>query len=431
MNRQEQMKQMIRQEIRSISSLEQRVILKELMERVFLSLYETNEQMYKQLEERVMNDLSYDVNQYLIKTGIVERKFLDPTHHFMTVMQESDLKQQGLSIKEIRQAIAAEGKCFLGTVFLKCDYQDIRNILSNRYRLSGTIEAGQQYKISVSLSQNTSYLKKIEHLYHLFVKNGISWQTVNCPYLFKLVDVYVTEIPGACDDKAVIDSFRVELGGYTSSVCYDMVPVWNVWHLQMDSIGFPVACIDHKNYEHEISIAEYGDSYVYLVDSAEGIHSIRRNEQKIFLISPEEKSRIWDIYSIRSGDEGKTTNYTYPMMENLRLDGFAERNQRKAGIVVKTRVELERYIRGFGLNQYLEYRDCRIVENLDAAVETYPVNFFLKDEIREDKRSKRLVLIFCPNGATSYQWMVRDLMSFIVSEVQELYPEYECVGVLE
>ena len=45
MDRQEQMKQMIREEIHSISSLEQRVILKDLMEGVFLSLFETNERM--------------------------------------------------------------------------------------------------------------------------------------------------------------------------------------------------------------------------------------------------------------------------------------------------------------------------------------------------------------------------------------------------
>ncbi len=431
MDRQEQMKQMIREEIHSISSLEQRVILKDLMEGVFLSLFETNERMYKQLEERVMNDLSYDVNQYLIKTGLVERKFLDPTHHFMTVMHEQDLVKGDVTIKEIRKVIAETGKCLLGTVFLKCDYRDIRTILNNRNRLSGTIQAGQNYKVTITLGQNSSYLDQIEQLYHLFVKNGIPWQTVNCPYLFKLVDVYATDIPGDCDDKAVLESFNVNLGGYTSSICYDMVPIWNVWHLRLGSIGFPVACKDHKNYEHEISIAEYGDEYVYLVDSKKGIHSIRRNEQKIFLISPEEKSREWDIYSIRTGSEGRTAKYTYPVMENMRLDGFAERYQRKAGIVVKTKMELERYIRGFGLDDYLQYQECKVIENPDTPLETYSMNFFLKDEIREDKRNKRLLLIFRPDNVTPYLWLLRDLMSFIVSEVQELYPEYECVGELE
>jgi len=77
-------------------------------------------------------------------------------------------------------------------------------------------------------------------------------------------------------------------------------------NLNIDSIGFPVACKKHKNHEYEISIAEYGDEHVYLVDSTTGIHSIRRNEEKIFLTSQEKKSQEWNIYSIRAGKEGRS-----------------------------------------------------------------------------------------------------------------------------
>lgn len=41
----EGMRAMIQDEIRRISALEERVIFKELMEQVFLSVYETNEEM--------------------------------------------------------------------------------------------------------------------------------------------------------------------------------------------------------------------------------------------------------------------------------------------------------------------------------------------------------------------------------------------------
>lgn len=46
------------------------------MESVFLSLYETNERMYESLENRIMDELSYDMNRYLIKTCIVEKSIL-------------------------------------------------------------------------------------------------------------------------------------------------------------------------------------------------------------------------------------------------------------------------------------------------------------------------------------------------------------------
>jgi len=431
MDQQEQMKQMIRNEIRSVSSLEERIILKELMEGVFLSLYETNEQMYRQLEDRIMDELAYDVNQYLIKTGIVERDYLDPTHHFMTVMREEDWKQGKASVKEVRQKIAEDGRCFLGTVFLKCDVLDIRKLLGRQDLISGMIKTGQNYEVSLSLEQNRHYLGKIEQLYHLFNKNGIPWQTVNCPYLFKLIDVYIMKLPEECQEKETIQSFSIDLGEWTSSVCYDLIPIWNVWQFKLNSIGFPAAYKDHKSYEHEISIDDYGEEYVYLVDGGSGVTSVRQNGQKILLMSPTKKTQGWDVYSIRGGQEGRTSNYSYPVMENLRVDGFAERFQRKTGQIVKTKMELERFILGFGLEDYLEYIDCRILENQEFLTETYTMNFFLKDEIRADKRQQQLLLMFRPQDTGKTSWLLRDIMSFIVSEVQGLYPEYECGGRLE
>ena len=55
----EDMKEMIHREIQSIPSLKERVAFKDMMEGVFLALYEKNEEMYRNLEKRVMNDLAY------------------------------------------------------------------------------------------------------------------------------------------------------------------------------------------------------------------------------------------------------------------------------------------------------------------------------------------------------------------------------------
>ena len=49
----DEMKEIIQKEIQSIDSLKERVAFKELMEGVFLSLYETNLQMYEGLERRI------------------------------------------------------------------------------------------------------------------------------------------------------------------------------------------------------------------------------------------------------------------------------------------------------------------------------------------------------------------------------------------
>ena len=45
---------------------------KDMMEGVFLALYEKNEEMYQNLETKVMDDLVYNINRYRIRTGLME-----------------------------------------------------------------------------------------------------------------------------------------------------------------------------------------------------------------------------------------------------------------------------------------------------------------------------------------------------------------------
>ena len=56
MDRNEDIREMIRTEIQSISVLEERIAFKEMMEGVFLNLYEKNEEMYRALEMILIHD---------------------------------------------------------------------------------------------------------------------------------------------------------------------------------------------------------------------------------------------------------------------------------------------------------------------------------------------------------------------------------------
>ena len=56
------------------------------------------------------------------------------------------------------------------------------------------------------------------------------------------------------------------------------------------------------------------------------------------------------------------------------------------------------------------------------------MNSFIEDEIRDTKAQKKLLLYF--KAGEKESWLQRDVASFVVSEVQRLYPEYECGGKL-
>ena len=193
-------------------------------------------------------------------------------------------------------------------------------------------------------------------------------------------------------------------------------------------MGFPSICQDHKNYEHVIPIDDYSEEHVYLIKGKAGITNVRQNGGKLIITGEMDEEQSWDIYSIRNGGEEKGERYTYPIMTNLRKDSFLERYQRKSGQVVKTRFELERFILGFDLEDYIEYQNCVLTAIEESQPESYPMNFFIKDEIREGNKQRQLLLLF--RAKSKEQWVLRDLLSFITSEVQELYPEYHCRGKL-
>ncbi len=427
----ETMKEMIQKEIQSISSLEERVAFKELMEGVFLSLYETNLKMYEELERRVKEDLDYDKNRYYIKTGMIEKEFFDATHHLLFPMEESDLDGNLYSMKEIQQAVAEEGAFPLMKVMLCCDFLELRRLLEAQPVFEGVIETQEpdgEWKVEVHLRENREYLEKIAYLYLLFTRNGIPWQTVNAPYLYKMADVIVTGLPEGITGEEKIKQVMIQFGEYSRIIRKDVIPVWNVRRLELEGVGFPTPCEDHRNFEHQISLRQHGADHAYLVEDDRNIQTISQNGEKLRIVCETGEAKKWGIYQIRSSEEQKIDRYTFPVMENGREESFAEKYQRKWNQQIRTRMELTRFIKGFGLEDYVSYQHCQIEDQFPSRQETYSMNFFVQDEIRDKEAQKKLVLYFRPGQKED--WLQRDILSFLVSEVQRVYPEYDCGGIL-
>lgn len=430
-NGMETMKEMIQREIQSIAALDERVAFKELMEGVFLSLYETNLKMYEELERRVKEELDYDKNRYQIRTGIIEREFFDESHHLMSAMEQEDLTGKAYDMKEILRAVAQEGAFPLMRAMLCCDFLELRRILQAQPVFEGVIETEEpagEWKIEVCLRENRAYLEKTAYLYLLFTRNGIPWQTVNAPYLYKMADVVVTGLPEGLTGREKIKQVTVQFGEYSKMIQEDVIPVWNIRKLELESIGFPTPCEDHRNYEHNLSLRRQGINHAYLVEDDRNIHSISQSGEKLRIICGAGEARKWSVYQIRSSEEQKIDRYTFPIMGNGRAESFAEKYERKWNQHIRTKTELLHFIRGYGFEEYVSCQDCRIADCFPGERETYSMNFFVEDEMRDRTAQKKLLLYFGPGQ--KLEWLRRDIISFLVSEVQRIYPEYDCGGIL-
>ena len=70
---------------------------------------------------------------------------------------------------------------------MECDYLHIRRLLEKE-KIGGSLRTQQgEYPVVFAVEANEEYLQEIRHLYEVFVSNGIPWQTVNAPYLYKYI----------------------------------------------------------------------------------------------------------------------------------------------------------------------------------------------------------------------------------------------------
>jgi len=422
------MEEMIKKEINRIGNLQERVAFKDIVEQIFLSLHEANQEMYSELEHRVMDDLAFDINRYQICIGMVEKELVDMSHHLLYPILEEDLAMKHYQADLINESLKAQGSCPVKKLFMECDFLQIEKLLQKE-KISGRIRTNKDiYPAEFVLRRNMSYLQEIAHLYEVFIANGVKWQTVNAPYLYKFVDVYLTGNELELMQGESITEIETDLMEFDQWAHENFVPLWNIKRMVLDSVGFPMPCEDHRSFEHVISIREYGNEHVYLIDDSRNIINVRQTQNRLLVMGKEAEAKKWNVYMIRNGKNRKFESFTYPVMTNRRKDEFVERFIVRQCMSVKTAAELTRFIRGFGMEEYIEYTGFEITDRTAGIQETYSMNSFILDEIRDNEYKKCLLLKF--KGKGKYQFILRDIMSFLTSEVQMLYPEYMCRGEL-
>ena len=167
--------------------------------------------------------------------------------------------------------------------------------------------------------------------------------------------------------------------------------------------------------------------HAYLIEDDGEIHSITRRGDRLSVTCGSAEAKRWHICMIDSRTSGRLERWAYPLMENGREKSFTEQYRQRWNQPVRTLAELGRFIRGFGLEDFAVYQDCITAGQFPGERETYSMNSFIEDEIRDTTVQKKLLLRFQPGKKEA--WLQRDVASFLVSEVQRLYPEYDCGGV--
>ena len=91
---------------------------------------------------------------------------------------------------------------------------------------------------------------------------------------------------------------------------------------------------------------------------------------------------------------------------------------------------MARLIESFPYKDYMRFLDFEIVREVPKECEAsnYNMDGFIQDEIRAGNFQQVMLLRFAPVQPGHY--LNEDIMCFLVTQVQKIFPEYQCVGKL-
>lgn len=423
------MKDIIIDKLSKMEDLEQRKILKDIISGVFLNLIDYQESFNKNLEERVFSEIEDKEKRYDVYVTVNNIDNIDPVDDFLYPIISTDLEEKKNDAGKIYEKLIKNEEVCLYTVFMNCDYLKIKEIMRSKKKYTGEIITdNQKYKIKVKLEQNKSYINEIENLYEIFQKNSFCWKTINNPYANKFFDVIITDCEALENEENEIKEINIDFEEIEEYKMTDVIPLWNVKRMSVKSDGFPMPALDRVNFEHLISLKKLGLDNGYLVDENEGlVKYVMRTSDSLTIVSPEEKASSWNILKISGQGKEQERKLQFELVSNSRKKSFINKFAQKNSQAIRTKGEIARIVNSFEVSKYFELTEIEIIDSKPKRGTTYDMNYFIIDDIRVAKDKKVMNLKFKANKDSI---IIYDLLSFIISEIQMYFPEYQCEGEL-
>lgn len=425
------MREYIAARLAEMKNPEERAALKEIMSEVFIPLYDETEAKYAALEKRVRDELPLLYDEYAVCVTVLPRSQAFGGHAYLSPVLADENESAAINFKELAETLENGGQSVIETVFYEADYLKCRRLEWDGRALDGVLDyQGETYPFKYVLKPVKRYSARIETLYSAFLYNDTPWTTINGAYFNKFFDVCLTEFVRTPPVGALITPRRINLdfGPYKDFIRRGLVPVWNVDIYHCKGEDFPMPAIDAVNYEYNFELSQLGHGCGFLVcyDNTFILHT-RRERDVLVVTSPQPKGLVWDMYRIRRRQDTPVDIYPYPVLSNARKDSFSTRLMNKFKTRIATKAEMRKLVDSFEASEYMELTGFHFTGEQKQG-ESYDLNPFIRDEVRDPAYQKTLTLTFKAQKRDFF--LNRDVLSFLVSEFQSAYPEYRCAGVL-
>lgn len=426
------MKEVLIEKLTKMEDLEQRKLLKDILAGFFSNLIDHQETMNTNLEKKIFAEISDQEGFYDIFTTVSPKNNIDPLDDFLFPVCPAELAEKAWELDAIQQQLAESQAFWLESIFLECDYLQIKSLLTTAPTFQGEIITNtSSYSIQVKLQPNQPYQQKITALYQLFQKNNIPWKTLNIPYATHFFEVIIIKIAEGFEfsKEEKILEINYHLREWEAYKKKEHLLLWNIEELSLNSNGFPMPALDKINYEHVITLDKIGNEHGYLIDGDPTlIKYLKRTATELIVVQPVETESVWPGLKITQRAGWQQRKYAYQLISNKRQESFINRFTQNYASRVRTKGEIYRIINSFEISRYFELVEVLFPTDQTSAVNTYDTNSFMEDHIRLANDQKRLCLRF--QVTYPEKFIIYDLLSFLISEVQMYFPEYRLEGAL-
>jgi hypothetical protein len=348
----------------------------------------------------------------------------------MHPMVPTDLDDVVYDMAAMNESLTTGAPVVMASVFMGCSAPMLAQSLARKRAYKGYVTTDKgTYEIGARLKRCTKYIDAIEGLYRAFQNNNVEWGTVNCPYAYKFVDV-VLDTALQLENREKIKEITVDLAEYEAYKVPNAVPLWNVTTMPARDAEFPapMPAVDRILYEHKIALEALGaqNGYMVALGNNDYIYQ-RRTEDALIIASAVNNQAAWELLQISHISNLKQKQYPYETVSNKRDMGFAGKFSGVKSLVIRTRGEIARLLQSYDTGRQLAFRHVEILDRYNKPPQTFDFNTFVDDNIRVDPYKKVMLVAFESGGDDK---LIYDKMSFLVSELQILFPEYKCVGEL-
>ena len=183
--------------------------------------------------------------------------------------------------------------------------------------------------------------------------------------------------------------------------------------------------MDKTAYEHRLYANQLPAGSRYLVARPEAeIQNLRWQGGEFIITCDKRMSGAWPL--LRLCPVTSQEKYGYRVYGNNHDQSFARNLIASYGQRIKTRAEIERFLRAFARMEDFTLQDIRLQKGA-CKTATYSTETFIDYEFRTGSREYTLALDF---KANKQDYRNVDVLSFLTTSLQHYFPEYTCAGRL-